>query len=81
MALGIDEATTQDLVKFVEQETEKAKIQSTVHELTNRCWETCIKYTNANSLDRSETACLENCVGRFLDSTAHVIKRLQSSQM
>ncbi|KAJ2771105.1 Mitochondrial import inner membrane translocase subunit tim8, partial [Coemansia nantahalensis] len=76
--MAFDEATQRELQAFVEQESAKAKLQSTVHEFTGRCWDLCIRDTKTNQLDGRETACLQNCVGRFIDTSVQIVKQLQT---
>ncbi|PIA13118.1 putative TIM8-translocase of the mitochondrial inner membrane [Coemansia reversa NRRL 1564] len=77
---GFDENTQKELQEFIQRETTKAELQNTVHEFTGRCWELCIKDAKTNQLNNKESACLQNCVNRFIDSSVHVVKRLQSLQ-
>ncbi|KAJ1654983.1 Mitochondrial import inner membrane translocase subunit tim8, partial [Coemansia sp. RSA 25] len=69
---SFDQATQLELKKFVEQETQKAQMQQTIHEFTGRCWESCIAQTKSNQLDSKETACLQNCVNRFVDTSVFI---------
>ncbi|KAF7726905.1 Mitochondrial import inner membrane translocase subunit tim8 [Apophysomyces ossiformis] len=65
-----------ELAQFLEAENAKARIQQTVHSLTDTCWDKCVGKVN-NKLDRSEEACLSNCVERFLDTSLFIVKRLE----
>ncbi|KAG2209710.1 Tim10/DDP family zinc finger-domain-containing protein [Mucor mucedo] len=65
-----------ELAQFLEAEQAKARVQQTVHSLTDNCWDKCISKVN-NKLDRSEEACLSNCVDRFLDTSMFIVKRLE----
>ncbi|KAI7871890.1 Tim10/DDP family zinc finger-domain-containing protein [Spinellus fusiger] len=65
-----------ELAQFLEGENAKARIQQTVHSLTDTCWDKCVFKVNS-SLDRSEEACLSNCVERFLDTSLFIVKRLE----
>ncbi|CEP14279.1 hypothetical protein [Parasitella parasitica] len=65
-----------ELGQFLEAEQAKARVQQTVHSLTDNCWDKCISKVN-NKLDRSEEACLANCVDRFLDTSMFIVKRLE----
>ncbi|KAJ2852357.1 Mitochondrial import inner membrane translocase subunit tim8, partial [Coemansia erecta] len=56
MSANYDEATQRELQTFVEQETAKAQMQNTIHEFTNRCWESCITSAKSNQLDSKETS-------------------------
>ncbi|KAI9268012.1 Tim10/DDP family zinc finger-domain-containing protein [Phascolomyces articulosus] len=74
---NFSEADQRELAQFLEGENAKARVQQTVHSLTDSCWDKCISKVN-NKLDRSEEACLANCVERFLDTSVFIVKRLES---
>ncbi|KAI7901430.1 Tim10/DDP family zinc finger-domain-containing protein [Cokeromyces recurvatus] len=65
-----------ELAQFLQAEQAKARVQETVHSLTDNCWDKCISKVN-NKLDRSEESCLANCVDRFLDTSLFIVKRLE----
>ncbi|KAI7892311.1 Tim10/DDP family zinc finger-domain-containing protein [Mucor mucedo] len=65
-----------ELAQFLEAEQAKARVQEVVHNMTDTCWDKCISKVN-NKLDRSEEACLANCVDRFLDTSLFIVKRLE----
>ncbi|KAF7729544.1 Mitochondrial import inner membrane translocase subunit tim8 [Apophysomyces ossiformis] len=71
------ESERRELSQFFESENAKARIQETVHRLTDMCWDKCI-FKVSNKMDRSDEACLSNCVERFLDSSIFIVKRLES---
>ncbi|KAJ2343923.1 Mitochondrial import inner membrane translocase subunit tim8 [Coemansia erecta] len=77
---SFDEATQRELKAFVEAESAKSQLQNAIHEFTSRCWDTCIFDTKSNQLSSKESACLENCVGRFVDTSMFIVKRLQNSK-
>ncbi|KAG2216436.1 hypothetical protein INT45_012624 [Circinella minor] len=74
--MQFNEAEQRELAQFLEAENAKARIQQTVHAMTDSCWDKCIFKIN-NSMDRSDESCLSNCVERFLDSSLFVVKRLE----
>ncbi|CAO3679586.1 hypothetical protein G6F70_001831 [Rhizopus microsporus] len=74
--LQFSENDQRELGQFLEAEQAKARVQQTVHSLTDNCWDKCINKVN-NKLDRSEEACLANCVDRFLDTSIFIVKRLE----
>ncbi|KAJ1942420.1 Mitochondrial import inner membrane translocase subunit tim8 [Linderina pennispora] len=80
MSGNFDQATQRELSAFVEQESAKMQLQSNIHEFTGQCWETCIKDARSNQLDSGEKSCMENCVGRFIDTSVFIVKRLQLNQ-
>ncbi|KAI9476004.1 MAG: Tim10/DDP family zinc finger-domain-containing protein [Benjaminiella poitrasii] len=65
-----------ELAQFLQAEQAKARVQETVHSMTDNCWDKCISKIN-NKLDRSEESCLANCVDRFLDTSLFIVKRLE----
>nr|XP_031861427.1 uncharacterized protein CI109_003031 [Kwoniella shandongensis]KAA5528499.1 hypothetical protein CI109_003031 [Kwoniella shandongensis] len=65
---ALDEASKRELEGFLEQEQAKAKLQASIHELTNTCWNT------------GEAACLENCVDRFLDSSLYIVRQIEAQK-
>ncbi|ORY33017.1 Tim10/DDP family zinc finger-domain-containing protein [Naematelia encephala] len=75
-----DAATKKELEEFLEQEQSKAKLQATVHELTNTCWKTCITGSIGAKFSRSEASCLENCVDRFLDSSLFIVRQIEAQK-
>ncbi|KAL1935497.1 hypothetical protein VTP01DRAFT_4637, partial [Rhizomucor pusillus] len=70
------ETDQKELEAFLESENAKARIQQTVHSLTDRCWDKCISKVG-NKLDHGQESCLSNCVDRFLDSSVYIVKRLE----
>jgi len=69
-----------ELGAFLEQEQSRAKMQASIHELTDRCWKTCITGSISSKFSRSEASCLENCVDRFLDSSLYIVKQIESQK-
>ncbi|KAI9012381.1 Tim10/DDP family zinc finger protein, partial [Hyaloraphidium curvatum] len=66
-----------DLAKFLQDEQRRADFQQQVHSYTDVCFEKCVKGVKAKGLDKSEEACVANCVERFLDLSAVIQTRLQ----
>ncbi|KAK6521534.1 Mitochondrial import inner membrane translocase subunit tim8 [Arthrobotrys conoides] len=67
-----------ELQQFVTNEAQKAKIQSTVHYLTDMCWKRCItSKISSGQMDSYERPCMENCVDRYIDSQMAVLKHLE----
>ncbi|KAK6534675.1 Mitochondrial import inner membrane translocase subunit tim8 [Arthrobotrys megalospora] len=67
-----------ELQQFVSNEAQKAKIQSTVHYLTDMCWKRCItSKISSGQMDSYERPCMENCVDRYIDSQMAVLKHLE----
>ncbi|KAI9320671.1 Tim10/DDP family zinc finger-domain-containing protein [Dichotomocladium elegans] len=74
--MQFSEQDQRELAQFLEAENAKARIQQTVHEMTDVCWNKCIFKIN-NKMDRSDESCLANCVERFLDTSMFIVKRLE----
>ncbi|KAI0399920.1 Tim10/DDP family zinc finger-domain-containing protein [Xylaria palmicola] len=68
-----------ELRQFLNNENQKARIQSSVHSLADVCFNKCVTGAiRSNKLDRTEEACMTNCAERFLDISALTMKHLQS---
>ncbi|KAK3357471.1 Tim10/DDP family zinc finger-domain-containing protein [Lasiosphaeria hispida] len=78
----LERLTDQDkaeLRQFIGNETQRAKIQTQTHSMTEICWTKCIPASSkGNKLDSSEQSCLANCVDRFLDLNLATLKHLSS---
>lgn len=69
----------EELQQFIHNETQKSKLQQTVHTLTDICWTKCMTGSiKSAKLDKGEEACARNCVDRFLDANFLVIKQLEN---
>ncbi|GFO47490.1 mitochondrial import inner membrane translocase subunit tim8 a [Plakobranchus ocellatus] len=64
--------------RFVNQETQKQRFHGLVHEMTDRCWDTCMG-NPSTKLDSKTENCIRNCVDRFLDTSNFVVNRLEST--
>ncbi|KAL1411712.1 Mitochondrial import inner membrane translocase subunit tim8 [Vanrija albida] len=73
-----DAATQAELRDFIEEEQAKAKLQASVHDLTDRC--DCITGGISSKFSKSEASCLENCVDRFLDTSLFIVNTIQNQQ-
>ncbi|TVY51591.1 Mitochondrial import inner membrane translocase subunit TIM8 [Lachnellula cervina] len=68
----------QELQQFVVNESQKARIQQTVHSLTETCFKKCVTGAiRSGKLEKGEESCTQNCVGRFLDANFTVIRHLE----
>ncbi|KAF2457148.1 Tim10/DDP family zinc finger-domain-containing protein [Lineolata rhizophorae] len=68
----------QELQQFVVNESQKARVQQNIHNLTDMCFKKCItSKISSGKLDRSEEPCVLNCVDRFLDANNLVLKQLE----
>ncbi|PVI02774.1 hypothetical protein DM02DRAFT_522274 [Periconia macrospinosa] len=69
----------QELQQFVVNESQKARIQSSIHSLTDTCFRKCIPVgtVKKGALDKYEEPCMRQCVDRFLDANLVVLKELE----
>jgi len=75
----LSERDKQELQQFIVNESQKARIQQSVHSLTDICWKKCVTGTiRSGKLDKNEETCAQNCVDRFLDANLTVIKHLDN---
>ncbi|EDV24846.1 Mitochondrial import inner membrane translocase subunit Tim8 A [Trichoplax sp. H2] len=72
---GANQVGDPQLQRIIEMETQKARFQALVHNLTDVCWEKCIDRPAAKLDSRSES-CIVNCVERFIDTSNFVVNRL-----
>jgi len=63
-----------ELARFVEQMEQSARLEKMKHKLTDDCWNVCVTNPNVSKFDSKTEACLQNCVDRFIDSSAHIIQ-------
>mmetsp|Transcript_5327 Transcript_5327/g.10958 ORF Transcript_5327/g.10958 Transcript_5327/m.10958 type:complete len:89 (-) Transcript_5327:32-298(-) len=64
-----------ELRSFVEQENQKAAIQSAIAKLTELCWDKCVGKPGTR-LSGYEEDCLGNCAARYLDASVFVMQRM-----
>ncbi|KAF1346820.1 Tim10/DDP family zinc finger-domain-containing protein [Delphinella strobiligena] len=68
----------QELQQFVVNESQKARIQQSIHSLTDTCFRKCItSKISSGKLDRYEEPCMQNCVDRFMDANMTVLRHLE----
>ncbi|KAK4957817.1 Mitochondrial import inner membrane translocase subunit tim8 [Elasticomyces elasticus] len=68
----------QELQQFVVNESQKARIQQSIHSLTDICFRKCITAKmSSGKLDRTEEPCMQNCVDRFMDANMTVLRQLE----
>ncbi|KZT52521.1 hypothetical protein CALCODRAFT_487093 [Calocera cornea HHB12733] len=80
MSAQTDEALEKELASFLEQETAKSQVQSSIHTLTDMCWKKCVTGSIGARFARSEEGCLVNCVDRFLDSSLFIIQKVEEAR-
>ncbi|KAF2750079.1 mitochondrial import inner membrane translocase-like protein subunit Tim8 A [Sporormia fimetaria CBS 119925] len=69
----------QELQQFLQNEGQKARIQASIHSLTDTCFKKCIApgAVKKGPLDKHEEPCMRQCVDRFLDGNLVVLKELE----
>jgi len=66
------------LQAFIQAETEKQKFQNILHEITEKCWDTCFDGVKPSTRLESRTDnCLRNCVDRFIDTNILLAQRFE----
>ncbi|WFD23680.1 Mitochondrial import inner membrane translocase subunit tim8 [Malassezia equina] len=80
MSNTLTEADQKELNAFLDSEQSKARMQTTVHAFTERCWDQCMTGSIGARFGRGEEACLSNCVERFLDTSLFIVKKLESQR-
>ncbi|RXW18234.1 hypothetical protein EST38_g7625 [Candolleomyces aberdarensis] len=79
-SLQLDAATQNELQKFIAQETAQRKVNESVQKFTSLCWDKCITKVNSGRLAPSESDCLTNCVGRFLDASLQLVRDVENKR-
>ncbi|KAI0835553.1 Tim10/DDP family zinc finger-domain-containing protein [Hypoxylon sp. FL0890] len=75
----LNEKDKGELRQFLANESQKARVQATVHSLTDVCFKKCITGTiRGGKLDKTEEGCMANCADRFVDVSQLTMKHLQS---
>ncbi|KAI5952487.1 TIM8 [Candida jiufengensis] len=76
---ALDEPSRKQIMKFIESEQQKSKVQSSIHNFTDMCFKKCNanKSITSPNLDLQEEQCLVNCLNRYLDLNIKVVEALQ----
>jgi hypothetical protein len=78
---NLDDAARQNVLSFIQSESAKAKIQTSVTQFTDRCFKKCVSAPITNdALSGAEQTCMADCVNRFLDTNIRVLHMLQATQ-
>ncbi|KAF3053299.1 Mitochondrial import inner membrane translocase subunit tim8 [Didymella keratinophila] len=79
----LSDADKQQLQQFAINEGQKARIQSSIHSLTDTCFRKCIPAGTIKNgkLDKYEEPCMRQCVDRFLDANIVVLRELESKSI
>lgn len=73
MSNTLSDADQKELSAFLDTEQSKARMQTTVHAFTERCWDQCMTGSIGARFGRGEEACLSNCVERYVHSSIRVL--------
>ncbi|KAH9900630.1 Tim10/DDP family zinc finger protein [Xylariomycetidae sp. FL2044] len=75
----LNEADKSQLRSFLNNEQQKARVQATVHSLTDICFRKCVTGSiKSGKLDRTEESCMSSCADRFLDVSKLTMTHLQN---
>ena len=66
-----------DMQQFIQAETAKSQFQNVIHDLNEKCWDTCVEGKPSNRLDGKTESCIKNCVERFIDTNMVVLQRFE----
>jgi len=66
-----------DMQQFIQAETAKSQIQNVMHDLNEKCWDTCVEGKPSNKLDGRTESCIKNCVERFIDTNLLILQRFE----
>jgi len=64
------------LNNFIEGQSQRQKFQALVHDLNDKCWDTCMTSKPGTKLDSRTSTCIVSCVERFIDSSNFVLNRV-----
>ncbi|XXH04875.1 60S ribosomal protein L25 [Hypoxylon texense] len=74
----LSEKDRAEIQQTLSSEDQKARLQATVHSLTDTCFRKCITGTiRSGKLDKTEESCMANCADRFVDASRLTIGHLQ----
>jgi len=62
---------------FLQQQSAQQQLRGVIHELTDKCWEVCMKDTKPGPrLEYKTQDCMRACVDRFIDANIMVSRRM-----
>ncbi|ODV92996.1 hypothetical protein PACTADRAFT_47368 [Pachysolen tannophilus NRRL Y-2460] len=77
----LDEQSKKDIMKFINSENSKSKVQMQIHTFTDMCFKKCISGpVTTGQLIGNEEQCINNCLNRYLDVNIKVVQQLQNVQ-
>lgn len=68
-----------ELKEFIVQEQIKTQIQAQIRKLNTLCFEKCVEKPGSK-LDSKQEICINNCVGRYLDTNGFIADRFSRRQ-
>ncbi|KAI1777714.1 Tim10/DDP family zinc finger-domain-containing protein [Hypoxylon cercidicola] len=75
---ALNEKDKAEMRQVLSSEDQKARLQATVHSLTDTCFKKCITSTiRSGKLEKTEESCLANCADRFVDASRLTLEHLQ----
>ncbi|KAH3671123.1 hypothetical protein OGAPHI_000834 [Ogataea philodendri] len=70
----LDDSSRQEVAEFIQQETSKMKIQTSVTGFTDKCFKKCVPTIDNGQLSSYETSCMNDCLNRFLDTNIKIVE-------
>ncbi|KAI1457728.1 Tim10/DDP family zinc finger-domain-containing protein [Annulohypoxylon moriforme] len=71
-----------ELEQFLDNESQKNKMRSSIHSLTEVCFKKCVTGPiRSGQLDKNEESCLSNCANRFVDVALFTVNHLAQSRL
>ncbi|KAJ5584079.1 mitochondrial import inner membrane translocase subunit Tim8 [Penicillium hispanicum] len=75
----LNDSDKKELQQVIANESQKSNIQQMVHQLNDVCWKKCITgKISSGTLDKTEEACAQNCIERWMDTQLSILKQLES---
>ncbi|KAI1167423.1 Tim10/DDP family zinc finger protein [Nemania serpens] len=75
----LSEKDKSELQQFLQNESTKARLASSVHTLTNVCFRKCVTGAiRSGRLEKTEESCLTNCTERFFDLSELTVQHLNA---
>jgi mitochondrial import inner membrane translocase subunit TIM8 len=62
-----DPTQANQLKRVIDEENMRLQIQTQLTNLTDKCWETCMKDSSVTRMSTKEKACFSHCAHRFYD--------------
>ncbi|KAI0757159.1 Tim10/DDP family zinc finger-domain-containing protein [Daedaleopsis nitida] len=78
-SLKLDPSSQKELEQFIETEQAQARVQSQIHNLTSLCWDKCVG-SISSGFSGKEQSCLANCVDRFFDTSAFLVRKVEEKR-